>query len=178
MNEMKLKSLALVFALPISLAVANVAYGDPADVEVFFSPNGGAKAKIITEIEEAQQEIKMLAYLLTDEQIANALINAHKRGVDVQVILDKKMKKDKHSQAVPLAIAEIPTYIDSEHSTAHNKIIIIDGNKVLTGSYNYVPKAESANTENLLVITSEPLNKQYKEEFAKHLPHAEKVEPK
>ncbi|MCD8339990.1 MAG: phospholipase D family protein, partial [Burkholderiales bacterium] len=145
-------------------------------VEVFFSPNGGAKDKIISEINQAKQEVKVLAYLLTDKEIAEALAKAHERGVDVQVILDKKMKVDKGSKALPLAESGVPVYIDSEHSTAHNKIIIIDQNKVLSGSYNYVPKAETKNTENLIVLVSEPLNKQYKAEFAKHLPHAVKVE--
>ena len=66
----------------------------------------------------------------------------------------------------------IPTFFDTDHSTAHNKIMIIDSGTVLTGSYNFVPKAETKNTENLLVLYSKDLSKTYTDYWNEHLKHS------
>jgi phosphatidylserine/phosphatidylglycerophosphate/cardiolipin synthase-like enzyme len=63
------------------------------------------------------------------------LLDAHKRGVEVQVILDKSQRTEKYSSADFLANQGIPTKIDANHAISHNKIIIIDGETVITGSF-------------------------------------------
>lgn len=60
----------------------------------------------------------------------------------VEVILDKSQRTEKYSSADLLAHAGIPTYIDTKHQIAHNKIIIIDTKRVLTGSFNFTKNAE------------------------------------
>jgi phosphatidylserine/phosphatidylglycerophosphate/cardiolipin synthase-like enzyme len=52
--------------------------------------------------------------------------------------------------------AGLPTYIDDRHAIAHNKIVIIDGQTVLTGSFNFTKQADENNAENLLVIQIHP----------------------
>ncbi|HOF77241.1 MAG TPA: phospholipase D-like domain-containing protein [Smithellaceae bacterium] len=74
--------------------------------------------------------------------IAAALVRAHKRGIDVRVILDKNQKKDGYSSATFLKNAGIPTFIDSAHAIAHNKVMIIDAETVITGSFNFTKAAE------------------------------------
>ncbi len=167
---MKLK--LLTTALFASLLVAPAAHAIEADVNVFFSPNGGAREAILHNIDEAKKSIRVLAYLFTDSKIAEALIKAHKKGVDVQIILDKKMLTIAKNRGLETRKAGIPTYIDSAHSTAHNKVIIIDNNKVITGSYNYIVKADTKNTENLVVIQSEEINKLYTNEWNRHPSHS------
>jgi phosphatidylserine/phosphatidylglycerophosphate/cardiolipin synthase-like enzyme len=46
----------------------------------------------------------------------------------------------------------VPTFIDPKHGIAHNKIMVIDGSTVLTGSFNFTKATELSNAENLLVI--------------------------
>ncbi len=167
---MKLKLLTV--ALSASLLASPAANAIQADVNVFFSPNGGAREAILHNIDEAKKSIRVLAYLFTDSKIAEALIKAHKKGVDVQIILDKKMLTIAKNKGLETRKAGIPTYIDSAHATAHNKVIIIDNDKVITGSYNYIVKAETKNTENLVVIQSEEINKLYTNEWNKHPSHS------
>lgn len=57
--------------------------------------------------------------------------------------------------------AGIPTYIDGSHAIAHNKIMIIDKSKIITGSFNFTKAAEEKNAENLLIISSKELAKVY-----------------
>jgi phosphatidylserine/phosphatidylglycerophosphate/cardiolipin synthase-like enzyme len=91
----------------------------------------------------------------------------------VEAILDKSQRKEKHSEAAFLSKMKLPTYIDSKHTMANNKIIIIDKTTVITGSFNFTTAAEQNNAENLLVIKSKELAKIYLDNWDKHKEHSE-----
>ncbi|MCD8339324.1 MAG: phospholipase D-like domain-containing protein [Burkholderiales bacterium] len=161
--------------LPLSLFLSCSVYAvEHAEVEVFFSPYGGARDKIISEIDNAQKEVKMLAYIMTDKEIADALIRAKRRGLDVIAIIDPHLNNDKNNQDKRLNESGVPTYIDYRHNLAHNKVIVIDDDKVLTGSYNYYVDSDTVNAENMAVLKSESVNKKYKDNFKVHLDHSVK----
>jgi phosphatidylserine/phosphatidylglycerophosphate/cardiolipin synthase-like enzyme len=143
-----------------------------APVEVYFSPNDGATAAIVREIDRARSEILVQAYSFTSAPIAKALLKAHKRGVKVQAILDKSQKTQKYSSASFLTNSGIPTYIDEKHAIAHNKIILIDRAVVITGSFNFTKAAEEKNAENLLIVHSKELAKPYLENWQHHREHS------
>ncbi|MDA8126039.1 MAG: phospholipase D family protein [Deltaproteobacteria bacterium] len=142
-------------------------------IDVYFSPRAGATEAICREIAQARSEILVQAYSFTSAPIAQALLAAHKRGIKVAVILDKSQKTQKYSSATFLTNAAIPTYIDSRHAIAHNKIILIDGTVVITGSFNFTKAAEEKNAENLLIIRSAELAKLYRENWQQHRDHSE-----
>jgi phosphatidylserine/phosphatidylglycerophosphate/cardiolipin synthase-like enzyme len=121
-------------------------------VKVFFSPKGGCTEAIISEIDRAKTEIVVQAYAFTSAPIAKTLVDAHKRGVKVQAVLDKSQRSEKYTSATFLTNAGIPTYIDGSHAIAHNKIIIIGKTKIITGSFNFTKAAEEKNAESLLII--------------------------
>jgi phosphatidylserine/phosphatidylglycerophosphate/cardiolipin synthase-like enzyme len=142
-------------------------------ISVNFSPKGGCTERVIEEIDQAQREIEMQAYSFTSEPITRALISAHHRGVKVTVVLDKSDLKER-SDAGEVAADRIPTYIDDKHSIAHNKIILIDGQTIITGSFNFTNQAEHANAENLIVLHGRPkLYAAYDANFKLHLGHSE-----
>ena len=141
----------LVHAAALSLAApafASPFY--PTEAAVFFSPNGGAENAIVRSIDSAKSRIRMQAFLFSNKEITGALIRAHQRGVKVDVIIDKKMPKKKPNTTEDLIEAGVPTFFDTAHRTAHDKIIIVDDDIVLTGSFNFVKVAETKNGENLL----------------------------
>ena len=121
-------------------------------IEVAFSPNGGGAALIIRTIGEAKKSIKVQAYSFTNADIAKALLDAHKRGVNVRAVLDKSQETEKYTSATFLANAGVPVRIDDDFAIAHNKIMIIDEETVITGSFNFTKAAEEKNAENVLVI--------------------------
>ena len=86
----------------------------PVTAEVFFSPGSGCTAAIVAELQNAKSNVLVQAYLFTSKDIAKALVAARKRGVIVQVILDKSNLTEKYSSADFIAHAGIPTLIDSE----------------------------------------------------------------
>ena len=121
-------------------------------IEVAFSPNGGGAATIIRAIGQAQKTIKVQAYSFTNADIAKALLEASKRGVQVRVVLDKSQETEKYTSATFLANAGVPVRIDDDFAIAHNKIMILDDETVITGSFNFTKAAEERNAENVLVI--------------------------
>jgi phosphatidylserine/phosphatidylglycerophosphate/cardiolipin synthase-like enzyme len=144
-----------------------------APTQVYFSPNGGCTAAIVKEITNAKTEILVQAYSFTSAPIAKALVEAHKRGVKVEAILDKSQRTEKYSSATFLANSGIPTFIDARHAIAHNKIMIIDKTTVITGSFNFTKAAEEKNAENLLIIKSKKLAAIYTDNWKKHREHSE-----
>lgn len=143
-------------------------------VNAYFSPNGGCTEAIVGALNSAKSTVLVQAYSFTSAPIAKALVDSHKRHVDVQVILDKSQRSERYSSATFLANEGIPTYIDAAHRIAHNKVIIIDGKTVITGSFNFTKSAEEGNAENLLIISNAPdLAQIYTTNWKEHLGHSE-----
>jgi phosphatidylserine/phosphatidylglycerophosphate/cardiolipin synthase-like enzyme len=94
--------------------------------------------------------------------------------VKVEAILDKSQRTEKYTSATFLVNSGILTYIDDKHAIAHNKIMIIDMETVITGSFNFTKAAEDKNAENLLIIKDKKLAKVYIDNWYKHKGHSEK----
>jgi len=169
-----MKSLLVAIILLLSVPAWSAPLPSTGTVDVYFSPRGGATEAIVSELSKAQKSIQVQAYSFTSAPIAKALLDAHKRGVKVEVILDKSQKTAKYSSATFLVNAGIPTFIDSKHAIAHNKIIIIDRATLITGSFNFTKAAEEKNAENMLVIKgNQQLVDKYLNNFEEHKSHSE-----
>jgi phosphatidylserine/phosphatidylglycerophosphate/cardiolipin synthase-like enzyme len=96
----------------------------------------------------------------------------------VEILLDKSYKSAKYSAGDFTAHMGIITYIDDKHAIAHNKIMIIDKETVITGSFNFTKAAEEKNAENLLIIKSKELAKIYTENWNEHKKHSYRYEGK
>jgi phosphatidylserine/phosphatidylglycerophosphate/cardiolipin synthase-like enzyme len=142
-------------------------------VEVYFSPKGGCTEAVVKELNAAKTGVLVQAYSFTSTPIAKALLEAHKRGVKVEVVLDKSQRTEKYSEADFLVNVGIPTKIDAQHAIAHNKVMVIDGATVITGSFNFTKAAENNNAENLLVIRSPELAAKYAANWKVHADHSE-----
>ncbi|MGA2069346.1 MAG: phospholipase D family protein [Thermoguttaceae bacterium] len=145
-------------------------------IEVHFSPKGGCTEAVVRELGAAQQSVLVQAYSFTSAPIAKALVDAHKRGVEVQAVLDKSQGTEKYSSADFVIHAVIPTRIDAKHAIAHNKVMVIDGQTVVTGSFNFAKNAEEHNAENLLVIRDQGLAEKYAANWKAHAEHSEAYE--
>jgi len=150
----------------------------PQDLHPYFSPNGGCTRAVVDALGGARKSVLVQAYSFTSSPIARALVDARRRGVDVQVILDKSNRRDRYTAATFLANEGVPTYIDPVYAIAHNKVMIIDGRTVITGSFNFTKAAETSNAENLLVIENAPeLAARYTANWREHLKRSEPYQP-
>lgn len=148
-----------------------------AGIEVAFSPRAGATELVVKAISSAKISILVAAYSFTSKPIAQALVAAHRRGVDVQVIVDKSQKTERYTSATFLANMGVPTRVDSQHKIMHNKFIVLDGQSVETGSFNFTASAEKSNAENALVIWNNPkLAAIYAANWQEHWNHSDPYE--
>lgn len=131
------------------------------EIQVCFTPPKGCAVHIVSQINEATDTIYLQAYGFTSQNIADALINASKRGVKVHVMVDRTSIKGKGSKTHLLVENNIPLTVCKVSGIAHNKIIIIDGLTVITGSYNFTEAAEIRNAENVLIIKDPTLAQAY-----------------
>ncbi len=168
---MNLRKLFIYLTLFISL-VGNLFLGykykiekDIISTEVCFTPDHKCTSLIIDEIAKTKKEILVQAYSFTSIAIAKALVRAKLDGVSVQVLLDRSNISSKYSCMKILQDNNIPVYIDSIKGIAHNKVMIFDSNRVLTGSFNFSKAADFKNVENLLIINDKALAKRYKKNW-------------
>lgn len=145
----------------------------PQGIQVFFSPKGGVTEAVVNALDHATNTILVQAYSFTSAPIAEALVQARRRGLKVSAILDESQQTEKYSAADFLEHNAILTLIDAQHAIAHNKIIIIDEYVILTGSFNFTKAAEEKNAENLLVINDPILARKYLENWQIHERHSE-----
>lgn len=134
---------------------------------VCFTPNKKCQMQILEEIHKAKDSIFVQAYSFTDRDIAQALVAVAKRGVRIQVLLDKSNRNDKRSAKDIVIQNNLLLRFDSPSGIAHNKVIIIDNHTVISGSYNFSVSAYTRNTENLLILNSPGLAKEYIQNWQK-----------
>jgi phospholipase D len=140
---------------------------DSPHIEVRFSPDGKCTAFTVEAIQAAKRSILVQAYSFTCPIIVGALINAQKRGVAVKILVDRSQLTARGSKVALVLAAGIPTAVDKAIGIAHNKVMIIDDEYVLTGSFNWTTAAEKRNAENLLLIKDQHINKVYRANWEK-----------
>lgn len=137
---------------------------EPEILAVRFSPNGGAASQVIYWLERANKSVHILIYSFTLDSIGDAIISAHRKGVDTKVVFEKSQISE-HSQFFRLADVGIQVRNDTNPALMHHKVTIIDGTIVLVGSFNYSNYAEDDNNEDLLVIRSYDVASAFEQEF-------------
>jgi phosphatidylserine/phosphatidylglycerophosphate/cardiolipin synthase-like enzyme len=113
------------------------------------------------------------AYSFTSAPIAKALLAAHTRGVQVHGILDQSQRTEEYSSADFLANQGVATMIDADHATAQNKVIVIDGELVITGSFNFTKAAQEKNAEHVLTIRDRALAARDAQNWDAHRQHSQ-----
>jgi len=138
---------------------------------VYFTPPANAAAAIVKAIDASEREVLVQAYGFTHNAIAQALVRAQERGVKVRVLLDKKSQTSNHYVIGVLQDADIAVRQDGKHAIAHNKVMVIDQELVITGSFNFTNSAETRNAENVLILKSPDLALQYRLQWQNHWAH-------
>jgi cardiolipin hydrolase len=167
---------ARLLALGFFLCSAAVASGAEMAVQACFSPQGRCSAHIIREIEKAQKELLIAVYAFTHDDLARAVAQAKKRGVSVQIVLDREFdstnekSQGKFLEAQKIPVRRIsgtkPAAAEREPGLMHQKFSVIDRKIVFTGSYNWTRSADLSNDENLLWFRDAgPLAEEYRKIF-------------
>lgn len=162
----------VIFTLSLfpSLALAEMV------VQACFSPQGKCSAYILREIDQAKKELLVAVYAFTNDELANALVQAKKRGVAVQVVIDRDFdvrtdnSKGKFFESNKIPLRRVAgtkaKSLERDAGLMHQKFAVIDRKTLFTGSYNWTHSAENSNDENLLLFRDAgPLAEEYRQAF-------------
>jgi len=116
-------------------------------------------------IDHAGSSIKIMVLLITEDTLADALIDAHNRGVDVIVIIDDDYQYTSGSEYTRIRDSGIDIRTDNRSGLMHHKVMIIDWKILVIGSYNWSQSAEDSNDENVIILNSEKIAGEYQIEF-------------
>lgn len=174
------RSIRLAFA-SLLVSVATFAWcADTAIVpaqgtlQAAFTPWDDIEALVMETVDGARSQVLMQAYLLTSKKIATTLVAAHRRGVDVRILVDAEQLAKVQSSAAPdLVTAGIPVWLETKYQNAHNKVIVVDADTpnatVVTGSFNFTWTAQHKNAENILIARNNPtLAARYAKNWERH----------
>lgn len=134
--------------------------------EVYFSPGGGVRQRLLRAIEASRRTIDIAAYNFTASELAEALYAAKARGVQIRILVDREKAEEGvvirrlRRHGLPVRTLGVP-----EQSLMHHKFAVFDDRLVATGSYNWTNSAEHANYENLVILDDSDAVARFQWEF-------------
>jgi len=148
---------------------------DDTRVEVYFSPDDGAAERLVELVQGAQDSVYFLAYSFTLDELAEALVESSQEGVRVAGVMEaRQVESNTGSDYDRFLAAGLDVRLDGNPNNMHHKVLIIDEQVVVTGSYNFSLSAETRNDENSLVIFDPEVADLYLEEFRRVYAAAER----
>lgn len=145
----------------------------PPGVEACFTPDGKCIAAIVGEIAKARSTVRLQAYTFRSNVIADALLSTYKRGVKVEVIVDKSERSEGFPPAALLSVSGVPVFVDGRHASARGHFIIVDGGTVVTGSASFTGAIGETESADLVIIRSREIAAMYDNNWKTHKEHAE-----
>lgn len=134
-------------------------------VEASFSRPEDTSSRLQYWIGRAEESIKVMMYLITQNELADALKAAHDRGIQITVIIDNDWVDSSGSDYQTLLDYGIDIRHDDRSGTMHHKVMVIDDWIVIVGSYNWSASAEDSNDENIMILKSTIIAAEYLDEF-------------
>jgi len=122
-----------------------------------FTPGENCTDLIVKQINQAKISVYVQAYGLTSKPIIESIANAKSRGIEIKMILDKVNETKQGEGARYLTGKDIEILIDNKVAIAHNKVMVVDGKNIITGSFNFTRSAQDRNAENVLIILDDPI---------------------
>lgn len=135
------------------------------ELEVLFSPDDRVAARLVALLRGARQSIDVMAFSFTSDALAEAMLDRSREGVTVRGVFDEGQANASGAEFSRLQQAGLDVRLERSDGLLHHKVIVIDGETVITGSYNFTRSAEEQNDEAVLILHDAELARQYLEEF-------------
>ncbi len=150
---------------PSNTPFPSIVHGDTI-LEVYFSPDDGVLAQIVPLLQGAQESIDILAFSLTSDELADVLLQKSSQGVDVRAVFDdEQVDSNIGGKYQVLQDAGLDVRRDTLDGFMHHKVIVVDNQVVLFGSYNFSNNAEYKNDENVVIVYDPHLAGDFIREF-------------
>jgi phosphatidylserine/phosphatidylglycerophosphate/cardiolipin synthase-like enzyme len=138
------------------------------EIENYFGPEKEIAPIIARSVARAQQEILFLAFSFTDEQIGEAMLGRADAGVAVRGVFET-VGSDTEFSYFPVmngaGLDNLSVGTDGNSRVMHHKVIIIDRETVIFGSFNFSDSANRRNDENIVIVHDPTFSSYFVEEF-------------
>ncbi len=138
-----------------SVVHPKVTLSDGTQIFTHFSPDNDIISSLVKEIGSAKKSIHFMAFSFTEDALGSAMRDRFESGIDIQGVFEKR-QISQYSEYEQMKAAGMSVIQDRNKGTMHHKVIVIDEETVITGSYNFSKNAEERNSENLLIIKGNP----------------------
>jgi phosphatidylserine/phosphatidylglycerophosphate/cardiolipin synthase-like enzyme len=137
------------------------------EIEAIFSSRESIKESILKGVESATSTLDLAIHEIASLDMAQALLKAKQRGIKVRLIVDSKQAKAKLSQVTYLIHQGVPVKAigGKERGVMNHRFTILDGKKVMAGSFNWTEGSEKWNYENIVILTEGEVVVAYQKEF-------------
>jgi phosphatidylserine/phosphatidylglycerophosphate/cardiolipin synthase-like enzyme len=123
-----------------------------ATVRVFFSPRGGGRNAVVEQLKKAERRIRFMTFSLTDAETGDTIMQKAQAGLLIDGIFDRWLAAGQYSLFSKFKAAKMNVVKDGNEALMHHKVILIDNDTLITGSYNYSQNAEANNNEAFLIV--------------------------
>lgn len=148
---------------------------DGVRVETYFEAEGDVRTRILELLEGAETGVLFMAFVFTDDDIARAMIQRHRDGVVVRGVIEARQAENTGGDFTAMRTAGVDVLKDGNPYIMHHKVIVIDEQLVVTGSYNFTASAADRNDENVVIVHSPDIAAQYRAEFERVYSQAEEA---
>ena len=139
---------------------------DGTPIDVYFSPDDGVQASFLDLVNNARESIYFMAFSFTADPIGEAVRARATDGVTVAGVMETdQVKSNIGTEFDHFSQDGLDVYQDANLGQMHHKVMIIDQNILIFGSYNFTDSAETRNDEDLLVIYNQDIAAQFIAEF-------------
>lgn len=139
----------------------------PVESKAYFSPGDACYKKIVSLFSNVRKNADICIFTITDDRIKRAIIDAHKRGIQIRLITDDDKANDRGSDVYELSRLGISVRMDNTEHHMHHKFALFDNRQLLTGSFNWTCSATNFNQENIVVTNDPKLCTQFADNFEK-----------
>jgi phosphatidylserine/phosphatidylglycerophosphate/cardiolipin synthase-like enzyme len=133
----------------------------------YFSPGDACLQAILGELARCRHTADICVFTITDDRIASAIVEMHRRAVKVRILTDNDKQYDGGSDIDRLRRSGIAVKVDETEHHMHHKFALLDSTRLLNGSYNWTRSAAAYNEENLIITSDAELVRAFSRQFQK-----------
>lgn len=138
---------------------------DGVPVQVYFASENDVITALLSEINSATSEIRFMTFSFTRDDLGDALLAQAEAGINIQGLFETTGSETSFSEMPRLFCNGLDVRQDGNNGILHHKVFVVDGETVITGSFNYSNNAVQSNDENVLIIREPRIARLYLEEF-------------
>lgn len=141
--------------------------GEGIRIESYFAPEDRVADRLVDLLGQAEESIRFMVFSFTDDRLGSEMMRQHEAGLTVQGVFEGRNADPVYSEFGRMSEAEprMDVRLDGNTYMMHHKVIIVDDEVVVLGSFNLSEAADTMNDENVLILYDREIASLFRAEF-------------